>query len=230
MQDILLVLMIFFEGVASFLSPCVLPLIPVYMGYLTGQTVDDLMLRPKSYKWVGLNAVAFVLGFSFVFIAMGAAASSLGSFFTTHRDIIRKISGALIVFFGLFHTGILPIGFLNREKRFSLKKMNPGIVTSILVGFGFGLGWTPCIGPMLASALILAGQADTIAKGIGLLAVYSAGLGLPFIVLAFGIKVIWNHLRKLNKYINTIRVVSGALLIVVGVLIFFNKLNLIGGI
>ena len=108
--------------------------------------------------------------------------------------------------------------------------MNPGIVTSILVGFGFGLGWTPCIGPMLASALILAGQADTIAKGIGLLAVYSAGLGLPFIVLAFGIKVIWNHLRKLNKYINTIRVVSGALLIVVGVLIFFNKLNLIGGI
>ena len=133
------------------------------------------------------------------------------------------------MFFGLFHTGILPIGFLNREKRFSLKNeswncyLNTGWIW--IWPWLDTLYWShACIGAYLA------GQADTIAKGIGLLAVYSAGLGLPFIVLAFGIKVIWNHLRKLNKYINTIRVVSGALLIVVGVLIFFNKLNFIGGI
>ena len=230
MNGTFLAFMVFLEGLASFLSPCILPLIPVYMAYFAGQTADELIQqRPDSYRWIGLNALAFVLGFSFVFISMGAAASSIGRFFIAYRDIIRRISGVLIILFGLFHIGLISIGLLNREKRLNIKLKDPGIVMSFVVGLGFGLGWTPCIGPMLASVLILAGQADTIAKGTALLAIYSAGLGLPFVVLAFGIKALWRPLRKLSKYMNIIRAVSGGLMIVIGVLIFFNRLDFIGG-
>ena len=230
MEGILLSFMVFFEGLASFLSPCFFPIVPVYMVYLTGQTADDLIQRPGSYRRLGLNALAFVLGFSFVFIAMGAAASSLGRFFIAYRDIIRRVSGILIILFGLFHLGLVSFRLLDQEKRLNVKLKEPGLVTSFLVGLGFSLGWTPCIGPMLASVLILAGQADTVAKGTGLLAVYSAGLGLPFIVLALGIKVFWRPIRKLYKYMNIIRGVSGVLLIVMGVLIFFNRLSFLGGL
>nr|WP_243426527.1 cytochrome c biogenesis CcdA family protein [Caldicoprobacter guelmensis] len=217
--------MVFVEGVASFLSPCVLPLIPVYLAYLTGQSIENLFKEPSKAYYKGvLNAFLFVAGFSIVFISMGAVASSFGRFLVEYRDVIRRISGVLIVLFGLFHVGLIPIPFLNYEKRFNIGIGGPGFVTSILMGMGFGFGWTPCVGPMLASALVMASQAHTIGEGIGLLAIYSLGLGLPFMVLALGIRVLWKPVKKVYKYMDVIRWISGGLLIIIGLLIFFNRL------
>jgi cytochrome c-type biogenesis protein len=227
--DLAFIFMVFVEGVASFLSPCVLPLIPVYLAYLTGQSVDNLLQgSSRACRTVVLNALLFVIGFSFVFISMGTVASSFGKFLVEHRDVMRKISGALIVFFGLFHTGLIPIPFLNYEKRFKVNINSPGLITSIIMGMGFGFGWTPCVGPMLASVLVMASQARTVAEGMGLLAVYSLGLGLPFMALAVGIRVLWDPIKKLYRYMDAIRWVSGGLLIITGLLIFFNRLAFLG--
>ncbi len=229
MGDFTFIFMVFVEGVASFVSPCVLPLIPVYLAYLTGQSVDNLLHGTfRAYRTVVLNALLFIIGFSLVFIAMGTVASSLGKFIALHRDVIRKVSGALIVFLGLFHMGIIPIPFLNYERRLNINLGSPGFITSIVMGIGFGLGWTPCIGPMLASVLVMASQARTVGAGMGLLAVYSLGLGLPFVALAAGIRVLWKPIKKLYKYMDAIRWISGGLLVIIGLLIFFNKLAFLG--
>lgn len=229
MGDLAFIFMVFLEGLASFLSPCVLPLVPVYLAYLTGHSVDNLLQgNPKSYRAVVLNAILFVIGFSFVFISMGTVASSFGRFLVKHRDIIRRISGALIAFFGLFYIGLMPIPFLNYEKRFETRFDRPGFITSIITGMGFGFGWTPCVGPMLASVLVMASQTRTIGQGMGLLAVYSLGLGLPFVVLAAGMRILWGPIKKLYKYMGVIRWISGILLIIIGLLIFFNRLAFLG--
>lgn len=229
MGDLAFIFLVFAEGIASFLSPCVLPLIPVYLAYLTGQSVENLLHgSSKAYRSVVLNALLFVIGFSFVFISMGTVASSFGRFLGEHKDIMRKISGALITFFGLFHMGLIPISFLNYEKRFNTKINNPGFITSLIMGMGFAFGWTPCVGPMLASVLVMASQARTIAEGMGLLAVYSLGLGLPFMALAAGIRVLWKPIKKLYKYMDIIRWASGGLLVIIGLLIFFNRLAFLG--
>lgn len=229
MADLAFIFMVFVEGLASFFSPCVLPLIPVYLAYLTGQNVDNLLRSTsKSYRTLVLNALLFVIGFSFVFISMGTAASSFGRVIVKHKDVIRMISGALIVFFGLFHIGLIPIPFLNYEKRFKTSIDGPGFLTSIIAGMGFGLGWTPCIGPMLASVLVMASQTPSIGKGMGLLAVYSLGLGLPFVTLTACMPVLWTPLKKLYKYMDIIRWISGGLLIIIGLLIFFNRLAFLG--
>jgi len=227
--DLAFIFMVFVEGVASFLSPCVLPLIPVYLAYLTGQSVDNLLQgSSRAYRTVVLNALLFVIGFSFVFVSMGAAASSFGRFLVKHREVMRKISGVLIILFGLFHTGLIPVPFLNYEKRFKVNVNGTGFIASVIMGMGFGFGWTPCVGPMLASVLLMASQARTVAGGMGLLAVYSLGLGLPFMALAVGIRVLWNPIKKLYKYMDAIRWVSGGLLIIIGLLIFFNRLAFLG--
>jgi cytochrome c-type biogenesis protein len=229
MGDTAFVFMVFLEGLASFLSPCVLPIVPLYMAYLSGNTVDALIQDSKSYRMVVVNAFIFVLGFSLVFILMGAAASSLGKFLIRYKDAIRKISGILIVVFGLFHMGVVPINFLNYQKRLNINVKRSGVTASLLVGLGFGLGWTPCVGPMLASVLLMAGQAPTVAAGMRLLAVYSIGLGIPFIVLAAGIKVVWANIKWLYKYMDAVKIASGSVLVVIGLLIFFNKIGIFGG-
>jgi len=171
---------VFLQGIASFLSPCVLPLIPAYLTYMTGQSIEIMMKDSKAHRALILNSIAFVAGFSLVFISLGAIATSLGKFLQVHRDIIRKISGILIIFFGLFHSGVIPVSFLNYEKRLQIRADTPGIITSFLIGIGFSFGWSPCIGPVLTSVYIMASQASTVFAGIALLAVYVAGLGLPF--------------------------------------------------
>ncbi len=229
MGDLAFIFMVFVEGVASFLSPCVLPLIPIYLAYLTGQSVDNLLQRPsRAYSTVVLNALLFVVGFSFVFISMGTVASSFGKFLVEYKGVIRKISGALVVFFGLFHMGLIPISFLNYEKKFKANVNSPGLITSVVMGMGFACGWTPCVGPMLASVLVMASQARTVGEGIGLLVVYSLGLGLPFVVLAAGMRVLWKPIKKLYKYMDIIRWVSGGILIIIGLLIFSNRLAFLG--
>ncbi len=215
---------VFLEGLASFLSPCVLPLIPVYLTYLTGQSVQDIGEDSSKSKLM-LNSIGFVLGFSIVFIALGAAATSLGKFLRQHQYIIRKISGILIIVFGLFHAGFVDIPFLNREKRRQIQKSNaPSFITSILIGMGFSFGWTPCIGPILTSVLLMASNVETLSAGMGLLGVYSLGLGVPFIVMALLMGTMWDRFKNLYKYMDLIKKISGILLMLIGILMFFNIL------
>jgi len=213
---------VFLEGLASFLSPCVLPLIPAYMTYLTGRSAEAMSRDRKTHRILIINSMAFILGFTIIFVIMGAAATGLGSYLLEHQHLIRRISGILIILFGLFHTGWIPIPFLNYERRLKILPESRGLLSSLLIGMGFSIGWTPCIGPILTSVLILAANTQTLIVGMLLLAVYALGLGLPFLVLAVGIRYLWGYLNILNKHMGTIKKVSGIILIVIGIMIYFN--------
>lgn len=221
---------VFLQGLASFLSPCVLPLIPAYLTYMTGQSIEIMMEDRDAHRKLIYNSLAFVLGFSLVFVLLGIVATSIGQFLQSNRDIIRKISGIIIIFFGLFHTGLIPIKFLNYEKRLNMNKGNPGFFSSFLIGVGFSFGWSPCIGPILASVYIMASQASTLWRGITLLIVYAIGLGLPFFLIAVGLKFFWKYLQGLYKYMDKVKIISGILLVVVGLMIYFNAFYYLVGI
>lgn len=222
MRDGLFFITVFFEGMASFLSPCVLPLIPAYMTYLTGQSAEIMIKDPKAHKALIINSLAFIMGFSIIFILLGAVATKLGSYLLRNQYVIQKISAILIIIFGLFHAGFIPIKIFNYEKRLHVKPANQGFIPSMLIGMGFSIGWTPCIGPILTSVLILAANTQTLATGILLLATYALGLGLPFLVLAVGIRYLWKYLKVMNRYMGIIKRVSGIILIIVGLMIYFN--------
>lgn len=213
---------VFLEGLASFLSPCVLPLIPVYLTYLTGQSMQD-MANNKSKKQLILNSVGFVLGFSMVFIALGAAATSIGQFLRQYQYVIKKISGILIIIFGLFHAGFLNISFMNQERRRQIGTSSaPSFITSLLIGMGFSIGWTPCIGPILTSVLLMASSAETLRAGMGLLGIYALGLGVPFIIMALLMGTMWDRFKNLYRYMDWIKRISGILLATIGVLMLLN--------
>ena len=148
MNNILFFITVFLQGLASFLSPCVLPLIPAYLTYMTGQSIEIMERDRKAHRTLIFNSLAFILGFSLVFVLLGIIATSLGRYLQANKDIIRRVSGILIIFFGLFHTGLIPVRFLNYERRLNLKKSHPGLVSSFLIGVGFIFGWSPCIGPI----------------------------------------------------------------------------------
>lgn len=213
---------VFLQGIASFLSPCVLPLIPAYLTYMTGQSIEIMMEDTKAHRALIFNSIAFVAGFSLVFVLLGAVATSLGQFLQAYRDIIRKISAILIIFFGLFHTGLIPVPFLNYEKRLQIKPAAPGVISSFLIGVGFSFGWSPCIGPVLTSVYIMASQVSTVAKGMALLAVYALGLGLPFFLIALGLRFLWKYFEKLYKHMKLVKTISGGILVIVGIMIYFN--------
>lgn len=222
MDNFVYFISVFFQGIASFLSPCVLPLIPAYLTYMTGQSIEIMMEDKKAHRILIINSLGFVFGFSLVFVLLGIVATSIGQFLQANREIIRKISGVLIIFFGLFHTGLIPIKFLNYEKKLNLKPRNPGFISSLVIGIGFSFGWSPCIGPILTSVYIMASQASTLLAGISLLIVYALGLGLPFILIAVGLKYLWKYIQKLYKHMALVKIISGALLVVVGIMIYFN--------
>lgn len=213
---------VFLQGIASFLSPCVLPLIPAYLTYMTGQSIEIMMEDTKAHRALIFNSIAFIAGFSLVFVLLGAVATSLGQFLQAYRDIIRKISAILIIFFGLFHTGLIPVPFLNYEKRLQIKPAAPGVISSFLIGVGFSFGWSPCIGPVLTSVYIMASQVSTVAKGMALLAVYALGLGLPFFLIALGLRFLWKYFEKLYKHMKLVKTISGGILVIVGIMIYFN--------
>ncbi|HET9491243.1 MAG TPA: cytochrome c biogenesis protein CcdA [Methylomirabilota bacterium] len=214
----------FSAGLFSFLSPCVLPLFPSYLSFITGMSVADLTgdIAPAARRRILLHAIAFVAGFSMVFIALGATFSAAGQFLLEHREGIRRLGGALIVLFGLYIAGVFRLGLLGRTASFQLREKPAGYAGSLLVGITFAVGWTPCVGPILGAILSLAGTAETVQRGVGLLVAYSAGLGVPFLLSALALGSFLRFFKRYRPFIPVVERSAGVLLVVVGVLVFTN--------
>ncbi|MTI48838.1 cytochrome c biogenesis CcdA family protein [Sporosalibacterium faouarense] len=211
-------------GFLSFFSPCVLPLIPGYITYITGTSMEEELADKKLFAL--RRTIGFIVGFTLIFMIMGVSASFVGKLFNAYKYYFIKISGILIVVFGLNMMGILKIGLLNREKRFKLPKITSWF-SSILMGMAFAAGWTPCIGAVLGSILLYAGTTATVAKGVYLLFAYSLGLAVPFILTALLINKFSKFLVKSERIMPIIMKVSGGLIIILGMLIFFDKMYII---
>src|SRR5579884_625350 len=210
----------FVAGLLSFLSPCVLPLVPGYVSLISGTSVEEL--RTQDRKLLGgvmLNSAMFILGFSIVFVLLGAVATSLGQLTRSYYPILTRVAGVVIIIFGLHLTGIWKIKALYADKRLHDVKGNSTAVGSFLVGFAFAFGWTPCIGPILATILAIAGSEDTVMKGVLLLALYSAGLAVPFLLTSLGIDRFLGFYGRFRRHLHTVEVVSGVLLIAIGALV-----------
>lgn len=221
------ILVAFLGGIVSFLSPCVLPLFPSYVSFITGLTFDELAApdpaaRARVRRLTIIHALLFILGFMLVFVALGASATAAGQFLRSNQGWIRRVAGAVIVIFGLHIAGVFRLAFLQREKRIHLQHKPAGMLGSVLVGFAFGAGWTPCIGPILGAILTMAGTTAQLSSGILLLVAYGLGLGLPFFVAAVGFSAFLTGFRRIRRWLRPIEVASGAVLIGVGILIFTN--------
>ncbi|OGX42938.1 MAG: cytochrome C biogenesis protein [Omnitrophica WOR_2 bacterium RIFCSPLOWO2_02_FULL_45_28] len=218
----------FIAGIISFLSPCVLPLIPGYISFLSGLSLEELKSggqRRRIIKKAGLTAFFFVIGFSAVFISLGASASFIGKFLSLHLRIFTKIAGILIVILGLHLLGALKLRWLDVERKLKVKRHSGGFLGAFLMGLAFAFGWTPCIGPILAGILALAATQKTVVKGMLLLAVYSAGLGIPFIITGFSVGLFTQFFQRYKRLIRWGEIAAGLLLIAVGALIFTNNLT-----
>jgi cytochrome c-type biogenesis protein len=217
-------------GVLSFVSPCVLPLIPGYISFVSGVSVEEMRgdtAPATSRLQVFLTSLAFVLGFSIVFIALGASATAIGKFLFARLPLLSKIAGAILIVFGLHTMGVFRLAFLETEKRMHSQSKPAGPLGAMLVGVAFAFGWTPCIGPILGGILAVAGSKNSVGEGITLLAVYSLGLGIPFLLTSLAINQFFGAAKKIRRYYHTIEVASGALLIVIGVLIMTGQLTII---
>jgi cytochrome c-type biogenesis protein len=224
MGEPLSVVVAFTAGLFSFLSPCVLPLFPSYLSFVTGMSVSDLSadLTSAARRRVFLHSVAFVVGFSMVFVALGASFSAASAFLLDYRDWIRRVGGVLIVVFGLYIAGVLRVGIFNRTQQVQLREKPAGYIGSFIVGLTFAIGWTPCVGPILGAILTLAGTAETVRRGIGLLVAYSAGLGLPFLLSALALGLFLKFFKRYRPFIPVVERFAGVILVVVGVLVFTN--------
>jgi cytochrome c-type biogenesis protein len=220
----------FTAGLLSFVSPCVLPLVPSYISYITGLSVDqlaDAAERERFRTTIIVNSLLFIAGFSCVFIAFGASASLIGQVLITYQDHIRKIGGLLIIVFGLYLLGVLKLNFLQTEKRLSFKNRPAGYLGSFLIGVAFAAGWTPCVGPVLGTILLYASTTDALTDGVALLTSYSLGLGLPLFMTALGVDRFLAYFKQIRAYLWGVTAVSGAFLVVVGVMIYANSLTMI---
>lgn len=215
----------FAAGMLSFLSPCVFPLIPAYVSHLTGSSFQDGKLVVHRGKLI-VQSLSFIVGFSLVFIAMGASASFIGRFFAQERDLIQKISGLLIIVFGLQMAGLLNLRLLMSGKTWEINtNRSRGAIRSLLTGVAFSAGWSPCVGLALSSILLLAGSAETLWNGIGLLAVYSLGLGVPFLLISWLLTYSLQFMKKMNRWIPLLSKLNGWLLIGLGFLLFTGQLQ-----
>jgi cytochrome c-type biogenesis protein len=230
MHGLPLPLAAFVAGILSFLSPCVLPLVPGYVSLISGATVEDLQSSDRRMLGtVMLHSLTFILGFSVVFIALGAVATGIGQFANEYHNLLAKLAGIIVIVFGLHLTGLLKIKALYADKRLHDVKGGSSAFGSFAVGFAFAFGWTPCIGPILATILVFAGAQETVFKGVLLLAIYSAGLAVPFLLTSLGVDRFLGFYTRFRRHLHTVEVISGVLLIVVGVLIFMNNLKLLSG-
>lgn len=212
----------FVAGVVSFLSPCVLPLVPSYVTFVTGMTLDELTAngRKAARRRAVLHSLLFVLGFTLVFVALGATATALGATLRRALPLMQQIGGIVIALFGLSMLGVLRLPSLMREKRVHLASKPAGLAGSVLVGIAFGAGWTPCIGPVLATILLYAGMEATMMRGMLLLVAYSIGLGIPFLVAAVGLNWYLAGARHVMRWLRPLELGAGALLVAMGVLMF----------
>lgn len=216
-------------GILSFLSPCVLPLVPAYLCFVAGTSLDQLVEKdkvdPALSRRVLLSAIAFVLGFSTVFIIMGASASAINQLVIEHVEIIGKVAGAVIVLFGLHYMGLLRIGFLYREARINPESRPASWLGAYVIGLAFAFGWTPCVGPILASILTIAGSRSDLGYGVSLLATYALGLGIPFLLAALAIKPFMGFMGRFRRHLHKVEIAVGGLLVLTGILIFTNSLG-----
>ncbi len=218
----------FGAGFLSFISPCVLPLIPGYISYISGMSLDDMRKADAgARRRLIIATLFFILGFSIVFMAMGASASAIGALLREHLRIVQKIAGAVIVIFGLHLLGLFRIGFLDRDTRVQTSRKPATPLGALVVGTAFAFGWTPCIGPILGGILTIVGSKSTVGEGVLLLAVYSAGLGVPFLLTSMAVDKFFLASARVRRYYRTIEIVSGVLLVLLGVLIFTDKFTLL---
>jgi cytochrome c-type biogenesis protein len=222
----------FIAGLLSFLSPCVLPLIPSYITYITGLSFADLQAEHPSHivrQKAMFHALAFIAAFTLVFVLLGASATFAGSFLQEHIVLVRKIGGVLIILFGVHVTGLVPFRFLMGEKRLEFRHKPAGYFGSFLVGIAFAAGWTPCIGPILASILMVAATENNVLQGIILLLLYSLGLGIPFFLSALAMHQFLVIFNRFKKFIRIFEIITGLFLVLVGILIYTNGLSRLSG-
>lgn len=216
----------FSAGFLSFVSPCVLPLIPSYVSYITGISFEDLVEGgdDKNFTKVTLyNSLAFILGFTIVFVSLGASSSYFGSLLRDYQELIMRVGGILVIVFGLFIMGILKLDFINRDKKFHLQEKPAGYIGSVFVGIVFAAGWTPCIGPLLGSILSIATSEGSVLFGVELLLVYSIGLGIPFLITSLALNTFLRHVPKVTKHMRVITTISGLILIAIGLLLVTDR-------
>ncbi|SCA57468.1 putative cytochrome c assembly protein, transmembrane domain [Candidatus Terasakiella magnetica] len=223
----------FSAGLLTFLSPCILPLVPAYLCFISGNSLEQLTSKEtqqdfnrKNVLWAGF---AFVLGLSSIFIAMGAAATSLGQVIAQHKQTLAMVGGGIIVVFGLHYMGLFKIAFLNFEKRFHPDQKPAGLIGAFVLGLAFGFGWTPCVGPVLSTILMVAGGMGELSDGIILLAIYAAGLGIPFMLAAALSAHFMSFLARFRKHLHKVEIAMGGLLVLTGTLMLTGSLTDITG-
>lgn len=236
----------FIAGVLSFISPCVLPLIPGYLSFISGVSLEEMRgLQPiaagaaggtmtvsggvsaAAKRQVIITSLFFILGFSLVFVSLGASATFLGQFLMERLTIFGKVAGVLLVIFGLHTIGVFKIPFLLNEARVQANTKPASMIGAVIVGISFAFGWTPCIGPILSAILLVAAQQESVNQGIVLLSIYSLGLAIPFLLTAMAINQFFTAFKKIRRHYHAIEIVSGVLMIVIGVLIFTNRFTVI---
>lgn len=221
----------FIGGLLAFISPCILPIVPVYISLMSGRIVyKSRHIKVSERLYILINSLLFVLGFSLVFIALGSTATVIGRVLGEYSGIISRIGGVVLIIFGFQYTGLFRISFLNMEKRFNMPpSLKSGYLGSFITGIIFSFGWVPCVGMILSGILLLASQLDTILHGVLLLGVFSLGLGLPFIIAGIFISFFSGFLKKINKHMNIISIISGVFLIALGVVFVTNSMSHITG-
>jgi cytochrome c-type biogenesis protein len=223
----------FTAGILTFLSPCILPLVPAYLCFISGASLEQLTSKDENTNfkrsdvmWAGL---AFVLGLSSIFISMGAAATSLGQAIAQYKQTLSMLGGAIIIVFGLHYMGLIRIAFLNFEKRIHPDQKPAGLIGAFILGLAFGFGWTPCVGPVLSTILMIAGGMGDLSQGIMLLAVFSAGLGIPFLIAAALSGQFMRFLSRFRRHLHKVEIAMGCLLVATGLLIISGSLTHITG-
>ena len=223
-------LIAFSAGFLSFVSPCVLPLVPAYVSFVTGLSLEELTRGTERYrvKWTTLkNALLFIAGFSVVFILFGASATVIGQLLLTYQKWIRWIGGGLIIFFGLYVMGLFNVRMFAMDKRFHLQGRPAGYLGAFVIGIAFAAGWTPCVGPILGSILLYASTTHSVMQGVQLLAAYSVGLGLPLLVTALGLNTFLTRMKTFSAWMPAVTKMSGLFLVGVGILITTNSFSVI---
>lgn len=220
----------FTAGLLSFLSPCVLPIIPSYLSFVSGVSLDEMraaQIGGRAHRLVVLNSLGFILGFSFVFVSLGASASLLGSLFLSYRSLVRTLGGIFIILVGIYLMGFFKIGLLDRYAQFNFRDKPAGYLGSVLVGITFGAAWIPCVGPILGAILALAGTSAEIGRGIFLLSTYAAGLAVPFLLSALAVNSSFGFFESFRRYVRLVHVGAGVLLVIVGVLLITDYITLL---